>query len=407
MSLTTIPASPLTELPETPPPEENITSPPTKPKRKFKEKKQIIDDVIELKDGPGAKIGRGNNAGLGAPMSKDVSNILTEQHFLPRSSVVMRLLEIRDDPLAHFLPTKVTPDGTFFCVAPPGLAPELADMFLHPVHNALAKKRGLSPEKRGNKRPRIDGSLADEDEIEVARRAGSHAPSARSELGRASMGPEGGLDFGDNTGIGMDDFQMDLGGDFEMAGGEANLARARSKSAAPTDRSRLSTPAPDGVPLEDGDENYADATCPIAMFDVRPSQSQGAEYETEAIHNEGKGYSKNTIKALSIIRKELQPGANEEEREKVMSFRKVSDKVRLIFASAEISLFLIVCIRPRDVLPPRSSSSCSFWELVTAYACLKQRLTKTSRYAPRISFGSVNDMVPCRRPGTARLRQMK
>jgi len=266
-------------------------------------------------------------------MAKDLSNILTEQHFLPRSSVVMRLLEIRDDPLAHFLPTKVTPDGTFFCVAPPGLAPELADMFLQPVQNVLAtKKRGLSPEKGANKRPRLDGSVIGEDEVEIARRAGSLAPSILGSevLGRGSVGPGGGLDFGDNIGIGMDDFQLDMGGDFEM-GGDQDLGRARSKSVAPTDRSRMSTPAADGVPIEDGDETYADATCPIAIFDIQPSQSQEAENETEAITNEGKGYSKNTIKALGIIRKELQPVADEEGQEKVISFRKMSDKVCSVF----------------------------------------------------------------------------
>ena len=42
----------------------------------------------------------------------------------------MRLLEIREDPLAHFLPTRNTQHGTFFSAAPPGLAPELADATL-------------------------------------------------------------------------------------------------------------------------------------------------------------------------------------------------------------------------------------------------------------------------------------
>jgi cohesin complex subunit SCC1 len=313
-----IPASPLTELPDTPPPEENIPEPTPKAKRKYKEKKQIIDAVTELKDGPGPRVNRGEDAEAGGPM-KDLSNILTGQRFLPRSSVVTRLLEIREDPLAHFLPTKVTPNGTFFCVAPPGLAPELADMFLHPVHTAfLPKRRGHSPEKGANKKARLDGN---EDEIEMARRAASAAPSVLGSdlLGRGSVGPGAELDFGDHTGI-MDDFQMDLGGDVDMG--------ARARSAAPTDRSRLSTPAPDGLPMEDGEETYADATCPIAMFDTRPSQSQETEHEADTA-NEGRGYSKNTIKALGIIRKELQPVANEERQDRMISFRKISDKVRL------------------------------------------------------------------------------
>jgi cohesin complex subunit SCC1 len=260
-------------------------------------------------------------------MKKDVSGILTEHHFLPRSSVVMRLLEIREDPLAHFLPTKVTPNGTFFCGGPPGLAPELEEMFMRPVTSKIVpshKRRGAASPGRPNKKPRLDG---DED-VEQGVRAGSvaHSIGLGSEvLGRGgSIGPEGGFDFGDHAdmGMGMDDFQMDIGGDME-----------RGKSAALTDLSRLSTPMPgDGLPLDDGDETYADLACPIATFDLRPSQSQLTEKEKEgegAGDNEGKGYSKNTVKALGIIRKELQPavGVEEEAGEKVLSFRKTSDKV--------------------------------------------------------------------------------
>jgi cohesin complex subunit SCC1 len=314
-------ASPLTPAPQTPRDDVDLTpqaaaSETAKAKRKPKEKKQIIDAVTELEDGPGAKAGRGRNAGLGAPMTKDVSGILTEHHFLPRSSLVMRLLEIRSDPLAHFLPVKVTPHGTYFCAGPPGLAPELSEMFMRPVNNAFShKRRGASPGRGPNKKPRLDV----DDDVEQGVRAGSAAPSiglGSDVLGRGSMGPDGGFDFGDHTGMGMDDFQMDVGGDME-----------RGKSAGLTDLSRLSTPMADGIPLDDGEETYADLACPIATFDLRPSQSQTAEKEAEAIDNEGKGYSKNTVKALTIIRKELQPAVEEEAGDKVLSFRKMSDKV--------------------------------------------------------------------------------
>jgi cohesin complex subunit SCC1 len=317
-------ASPLTEPPRTPPPDENLPSP-MKAKRKPKEKKQIIDSVTELNDGPGAKTGRGRGAGLGAPMTKDVSDILTEQHFLPRSAVMLQLLEIRGDPLAHFLPTKVTPNGSFLCVAPPGLAPELTNMFLRPVQNPFApKRRGQSPEKGGNKRARLD---AGDDEIEVARRAGSHAPSG---LGSDILGrPDGQMDF-DNSGMGMDDFQMDMGGGFEMGQDQLDLDGTRGKS---TERSRMSTPAADGV--LDGDENYADAACPIALFDLKPlTQTQETEIEPEVAGSDSKGYSKNTIKALGIIRRDLKPVGNDEVQEKVLSFRAMSDKVGGYFTPA-------------------------------------------------------------------------
>lgn len=336
-------ASPLSEPPLTPTADEPLVAeappPPeaAKAKRKLKEKKQIIDSITELQDGPGAKVGRGRGGALGAPVTKDVSGILAEQQFLPRSSVVMRLLAVRDDPLAHFLPTKSTPNGVFFCAAPPGLSPELAELFMRPVNNGVShKRRGQSPEKSPNKRPRMDGNVH-EDEVEQGRRAASLAPSLGIQsdiMGRGSLGPDGIIDFGDQT-AGLDDFQLEVP-EFDLGmGGDMDMDRERSKSIAPSALSRLSTPGPDGVILEEGDETYADAACPIAMFDVRPAtqtQSQATEKEVETqADNEGKGYSKNTVKALGIIRKDLHPVAGQEDQEKVLSFRKMSDKVPLDF----------------------------------------------------------------------------
>ena len=258
-------------------------------------------------------------------MTKDVSNILTEQQFLPRSPVVMRLLAIRDDPLSHFLPTKVTSGGAFFCVGPPGLAPELVELFMRPVTRG-PNRRGTSPDKGPNKRPRLDSSVHEEEDIEQGRRAGSLAPShalGSEIIGRHSIGPDNLIEFGDHAG-GLDDLQLEVP-EFDL--GVTGLDGGRSKSVALSALSRLSTPAPDGVIVEEGDETYADASCPIAMFDIQPAtQTQGLEKEDQAASHEGRGYSKNTVKALGIIRKELQPVVGEEE-DKMLSFRKVSDRV--------------------------------------------------------------------------------
>lgn len=390
-------ASPLSEPPATPAADEPVTAEAPqevlKTKRKIKEKKQIIDSVTELQDGPGAKVGRGRGGGLGAPMTKDVTNILTDQQFLPRSSVVMRLLAIRDDPLAHFLPTTVTNNGAFFCAAPPGLAPELSELFLRPLTGGLApKRRGTSPDKSPNKRPRLDGTV-DEDDIEQGRRAGSLAPShtlGSDILGRHSVGPDGVIDFGDQTGT-LDDYQLELP-EFDLGtGGDMDIDRARSKSLAPSALSRLSTPTPDGAVIEEGDESYADASCPIAMFDVRPStqtQTQGTEREAD---NQGKGYSKNTVKALGIIRKELQPVAGQEEMDKVLSFRKMSDKACFCY----LSLRLYIHYFRHHAVPPRlSSSSCLSSEHAIVSSFHKKLLLRTSKSAPKINCGSNNDMGP-------------
>ncbi|KAJ8077165.1 sister chromatid cohesion protein 1 [Marasmius tenuissimus] len=358
-------SSPLSDVPPTPPPIEvelptEETPKASKLKKKLKEKKQVIDSVTELQDGgPGGKAGRRKGA-LGGPQNKDISDILIEPHFLPRSTIVMRLMEIHNDPLSHFLPTKVTPNGTFLCAAPPGLAPELTELFMRPVGGTAAKRRGQSPGKGSNKRPRLDEGVNENEpeEVEVGRRDASLAPSvvAGSEiLGRASVGPDAALEFPDQS-MGVDDFQLNVP-EFEDAGVELPIVeeRARSKSAAPSALSRMSTPGPGGAMFDEGEESYADASCPIAMFDSGPlTQTQHSGLEEESVDTEDKGYSKNTVKALSVIRRELRPVDGEEE-ERFLSFEKMAGKAsRRAAASFFFELLVLTtrdCIKVTQAAP--------------------------------------------------------
>ncbi|KAH7910585.1 Rec8 like protein-domain-containing protein [Hygrophoropsis aurantiaca] len=365
-------SSPLTEPPQTPPPDVNLTPraaaqaaaeelADAKAKRKPKEKKQIIDSVTELADGPGVKIGRGRHGALGAPIVKDVSDILTEYHSLPRSTLVMRLMEIREDPLAHFLPTKVTPQGTFFYAGPPGLVPELNELFMRPIQNAASKKRGASPTKGSRKKLRPDGSVHEE-EVEQGRRDASIAPSVGfgSEMvgARGSVAPDV-FDFGDITAGGNDDFQMNVGDEFQPAQDDLGIERAPSRSAPLSELSRLSTPAVEG---EEGDVSYADLTSPIAIFDDRSSQVQSSQVQSSQVQSsqetvevgEGRGYSRNTVKALGIIRRDLQP-EDDTDDEKVMSFRKMSEKASRRAASSFFFELLVLgtrdCIKLSQAAP--------------------------------------------------------
>ncbi len=296
----------------------------------------------------------------------------------------MRLLEIRRDPLAHFLPTKVTPNGTFFCAAPPGLAPELAEMFMRPIFNILnAKKRATSPEKGANKRARLDKD-GDED-VEQARRAGSQAPSVAlgsEALHRGSVGPD--MDFGGDAGMdmgmGMDDFQFDVDTGVGMDDMQALMDRERARS-----KSRLSTPAADGELFDEAKETYADMDCPIRVFDERPSQSQ-LQSQDEPVEQDGKGYSRNTVKALNIIRKELGPAGS---AEKMMSFQEMTHKV-LLFCSFVCSVscdLWIFTFRHRAEPRLRFSSSFLSWELAIALKSRKADLTRILKFVRRINYG--------------------
>lgn len=352
-----------------------------KSKRKLKERKQIIDSVTELHDGPGVKAGRGRDGGLGVPMTQDVSDILTDQHFLPRSALVMRLLEIRDDPLAHFLPTKNTNSGTFFCAAPPGLTQELAELFMRPVrHSSSNKRRGLSQDATTNKRPRLEETNLNE-EVEVGRRADSIAASVigSETMGRASMGPDGGIDF-EQPGM-IDDYQLP-----EFVEGDTAHGLGRIHSVDPTDRSRFSTPGPDGVVPEDIEDNYADALCPIASFDARPSQTlpSGPDGEPDS-SDQTNGYSKNTVKALGLLRRELQPELDSESSQ-LLSFRKLSDKVtKVCFLYSSWNLFVY---RRLVVLLPLFSLKCLFWVHGIAFSSHKLHPLRISKFSRNPSFGN-------------------
>ena len=301
----------MTELPTTPPPQavETIVAQDAhlnKLKKKLKDRKQIIDSVTEI-----SNMNR-RGAAVANPLNTDISSITTEQHFLPRSSIVLRLLEIRDDPLSHFLPIQVTPKGTFFSAAPPGLTPELSELFLHPVQGTTAQKRkASSPSSSPAKRLRQDA------EVEQARRAGTLPPSPVREdfhLERKSPGIDAGFEFPDPSAV-IDDFELGVPIELDM-----DNERARSVV---TDRSRQSSLGPVTV-------SYDDSTCPISTFDVRqPTQaSQQADVEQPEIAEHDKhGYSKNTMKALGLIRKELQPGLEKEAERKTLSFTKMSHKV--------------------------------------------------------------------------------
>lgn len=342
-------SSPLSEVPLTPPADVEMEAPivvvekqaeqpeePTVEERRKRKKKQIFDDLTELE-------GRGRG-GLGPLNAVDVSAILTDHQYLPRSSVVMRLLEIREDPISHFLPTKVTPNGTFFFAGPPGIAPELQEMFMRPVSTFVpaSKRRGASPEKPPSKRARIEpgGEVSavpeDEGEPGQARRA-SVAPSqgvGSEHLGRESVGPV--FEF-DNAGLGMEDFQMDIGGEDIPP-----VELVREKSVAPSELTRMSRASTPAVEAAEGEETYADLECPIAVFDMKGS-SQVSE-DSAGASSDGKGYSKNTVRALGIVRKELEPVEGDGE-DKVMSFNHMATKATRRAAAAFFFELLVLGTR--------------------------------------------------------------
>ncbi|KAF8757290.1 Conserved region of Rad21 / Rec8 like protein [Rhizoctonia solani] len=300
-------------------------------RKKTTAKRVVVDSVAELVD---ERRGR---------RDEDLSAIQTEQQFLPNNTTVARLLEIRADPIAHFLPTKTTPNGTFFCAAPPGLPPALAEMFMFPTTN-LRRARGATPRARIS----VPG---EEPEVEY----GMHRePSERAPSERPSFGPDVTLPISEGlSGLG-DDQPFDLGDitlDISM-GRQPSMPKSRAQSVAGDDdvRSRYSTPGPG--------RTFDDAECAIATFDHR---TRGAESQTQTsesdIVGEGqvKGVSKNTAKAIALLQDRLQP--DEAEEEKVLSFAQVSTKATRRAASA--FFFELLLLSTRDCVKVSQESEFS------------------------------------------------
>jgi hypothetical protein len=264
----------------------------------------------------------------------------------------MRLMEIRADPLAHFFPTKVTEAGSFYCVAPPGLAPEISDLYLFPaVQGAGQKRKGPAQNDRAAKRQRLESEPVDD--VEQAReRFGSQAPSIRP-----FEGDGGGFDgFGDDSGfipnnddsMPMDNFEVD--------------------DSLHIDQQAASSPiAPAGL---------VDDDCAVAMFDTQPttqdnsmvstSQQSPQKEKDETVNKDG--YSRNTVKAIGLLRQELNElgkGADG-----LLSFSGLTEGVRDILPFIWPTLTFYHACRVVAVLPLLSSSSC---------LCLVREIVSSSR----------------------------
>ncbi|KAF5389353.1 hypothetical protein D9757_004287 [Collybiopsis confluens] len=358
-------SSPLSDVPATPPPDigetENAETTPKAPKikPKPKERKQIIDAVTELEDGLELRPD-------GAERLITIESQAT--YSLPHNSFLVPTL------------LYVTPGGSFFCAAPPGLAPELTELFLLPVNGLGSKRGGTSPGGKGaNKRQRLE-SVAEEEEAEIGRRAESAAPE-NDIVARGSIGHDA-IDFGDQSGL-VDDFQLDVPA-FDPA---VDLDLDRGKSAAPSERSRMSTPAIDGLFPEEDVTSYADADCPIATFDVQ-TQTQGTD--VQAVNT----YSKNTVKAISVIRRELRPTEGDDEN-KVLSFKRMSDKASRRAAAS--FFFELLVLSTRDCI---TISQPTPFENIEVKA--KDKLWQVQYQAPSRIASVAPSAVPSRAPSVAR-----
>jgi cohesin complex subunit SCC1 len=232
----------------------------------------------------------------------------------------MRYMEISADPISHFFPTKITDDGSFYCLAPPGIAPEIADLFLFPIAQGAGQKRkGQLQNERANKRQRLGSEPVDDIEFPLARH-GSAAPSLRHDSQFGAF--EG---FGDDSGFLPNDESMPIE-DFQFQLDDSVHLDQQASS-------RHVTPGADL--LDDNVRGYGAEDSLVSMFESQlqtqdntqpttsPSKTAG---EKEDVANKD-GYSRNTVKAIGLLRQELEEMRSS--REKALSFKTLTDKVIL------------------------------------------------------------------------------
>ena len=307
--------------------------------KQAKARKQIVDARTEL---PESQLGGRPLGGLsqtlsqGAIQGANLDNILTEERYLPRSRAYLQLLTIREDPTSHFLPyaDPSNKDKSSLFVGPTGLVPELSELFTFDF-GAMRRRRAaaLAEEEGPNKRARL--GAFDDEENEVARREDA---ARRESLGLAPFGDDDNLDLtlGGNDGFDLPplDDNLDLG----LGDAAPRRSQRKSKGAEQEETGRL--PALSRLSTPDIDDQYDSITAtssnPLAGFDARPAEDQPDEVaaaiaSSEEAEANTQGWSKNTVRAVRVVRSQLSAAEDEETappfvEDKKISFAKISDK---------------------------------------------------------------------------------
>ncbi|SCZ90882.1 BZ3500_MvSof-1268-A1-R1_Chr1-3g02345 [Microbotryum saponariae] len=253
-----------------------------------KARKQLMDASIELAQGNGR------------------SRHLKEPSYLPRSRLHLRLLELERDVTTN-LPSSVSDATELF--APTGFAPELKGLYEMPTRRELIRIEG-----------RASSAVPDEVELGRKRQASlafsaadkdAYAPFDDLEFGGGE--DQGGMDLAMEFDTSRDDFRFDLDDNAAAPAKDSN----RTPRASPRKKQRVEE-GESALDLADEDRTGSLSKGPLAVFDnastgpvsaptATQSQSLGATEEEEMLAANGKTkWSKNTVKAITVLNDELQ-----------------------------------------------------------------------------------------------------
>jgi cohesin complex subunit SCC1 len=286
-----------------------------------KTRKQLFDSRTELQEVGGRPSQQGG-----------LESILAQERYLPRSRLYMQLLEMQANPARHILPfTTIGGTGNLATLtSSKGLAPQLSELFRFEAGN-LRRHRSPSVDLQDEGREKKQ-RIEDDESLEIGRRAASTSIAG-----------------GDITGLEMNDTFDDFGGDdgapFDLpALGDADISAAADLGTRRSLRKRVTE---QGAQQEEKNafDQRGDLPRLATPSVLGDSETQGSVYDSPSSSNllrafEGRlnadasnlaaetqastqaGMSKNTTRAIKVLRKELQNEDEEESRE--VSFQKIT-----------------------------------------------------------------------------------
>ncbi|CAH7674487.1 Rec8 like protein-domain-containing protein [Phakopsora pachyrhizi] len=320
------------------------------PKKRLRH--QLVDLVTELDpaDHPSSSL---------APNSELAATASSRSRFLPEDRYQLEYYRLSLDPSHHeLLPKLLEVDGrNWLMAAPIGVCKELQDLFRFPTDGKPTSLTSGSKKRAREDDDQIEEEEAEDVPSEQGRRAQSIVPDADETFSRMGGGADNTFDLG--GGVGEDSGMFGGGEDFRFEAQVEREDHQPTEDEGRVERDEIRTgnelnkvPSP---PLEQRLPKRAPRakgeTSKLDIFDepgnTQPSQNN--EAETERNETGVTKWSKNTVKALTVLRDEL------DDEDDVFGFKDVSQKATRKASSN--FFFELLVLATRDCLKVEQTES--------------------------------------------------
>ncbi|KAL8276170.1 hypothetical protein RQP46_011428 [Phenoliferia psychrophenolica] len=269
--------------------------------KKQKLRKQQVDRVTELDWKDGGK----------AALEAKKELLFTEPSYLPRSRTHLRLMERAQDP-SYYLPKPLDDTAnTSYLFAPPGLAPQLQQLFKFTSRRSLLKLQNR--ERSPDDVPQVELGLREPSPMDFGDMNNDFGGGGGDDYNTG--GEDGGMLLDDEAGDNAFGEDMDMGGhedfQFDIPNEEDEALAVAQKAAAAKERLQAHNAA------ERLQDEFV-ATGALAIFDQAGSSATQTQTQTQSNTQQGEGdddddrerakgaWSKNTMKAVAVLRTELE-----------------------------------------------------------------------------------------------------